>query len=78
MSRIDALLRLTDIDIDIDITHIEKYADEDFRQSLRQYTELVVSDVIGAINNTALTIIEERGRTEILHNLQLIYGISKE
>lgn len=71
MNRIDILLRSSGIDV----RHIEKHADEDFEERLKEYTKLVILDVVQVINDAELFLIEEGARDEILHDIETKYVI---
>lgn len=74
MSRIDTLLRQSNIDI----RHIEKYADEDFQDRLRDYTITVIKDVVNIIINCEIPFAEEGARDEILNNIEQKYVLELE
>ncbi len=71
MNRIDILLRSSNIDV----RHIEKHADEGFEERLREYTKLVILDVVQVINDAECLLIEEGARDEILFDIETKYVI---
>lgn len=71
MNRVELLLRSSTIDI----RHIEKHADEEFEERLREYTKRVILDVVQVINDAEFPLIEEGARDEILHDIETKYEL---
>lgn len=71
MNRIDILLRSSSIDV----RHIEKHADEEFEQRLREYTKRVILDVVQVINDAEFPLAEEGARDEILYDIETKYEL---
>lgn len=71
MSRMDRLINGSGFDI----RHIEKHADTDFEQELREYTKRVIMDVVDLIQDCEIELNEEGARDEILFNIEIMYGV---
>ena len=74
MNRIELLLRSSCIDV----RHIEKHADEEFEERLREYTKQVIMDVVQVIKDAEFPLEEEGARDEILFDIETKYELEIE